>query len=170
MAGYGRIGYSRMTQRTCLEASSPSLPGQGCAGDLTQGLETVGNPRLPAMAATEPQTAGVAVASGKDVPRGKADALGQRRCEELTALERWGQLQPQHEAAGGPGHTCPWGEHPLDGPQHLVDVAGERASDPAQVMVVATRGQEVGEGALRQGRTTEREGEFAFQDPLHVAS
>jgi len=36
-------------------------------------------------------------------------------------------------------------------------------------MVVAAGGQEVGKSELRQGRTTEREGEFAFQDPLHVA-
>ena len=121
-----------MTQCTCPEASSPSMPGQGSARDLAKCLETVFDPRLPAIAATEPQTAGVAVAGGKDVPRGKADVLGQRRGEELAALERLGQLQPQHEAAGWPGHARPCGENPLDGPQHLVDVAGERASDPAQ--------------------------------------
>ena len=93
---------------------------------------------------------GIPTTGRKDVARREADASFQRATEELAALQTFGELQPEHEAAEGRRHSGSRREGLLDDPSHLTDVLFKDASNPTQMTVVSAGSEEVGERGLRQ--------------------
>src|SRR5262245_57135221 len=106
-----------------------------CARQVAEGLQAPLDPLAPGGAAAQSEAVAVAPARGEGIPRDEADALPERGVEEVSARERPGQLEPQHEAAVRPAHSGAARERAVDGAHHPLDVVPERATDSPQVAI-----------------------------------